>query len=89
MKNPWLHKLHVYLLDDGEQWWYVAKSEVDALDQHKSQMDDPSDGEGIEIVRLPEDMLLAIYDEDTGQRIVQTCGKWARGGRGLIGSTVW
>lgn len=89
MKNPWLNKLHVYLLDDGEQWWYVASSEMDALKQHELQMDDPNDVSGIMIVRLSDNVPLGIYDEDTGQKIIQTCREWAAGGKGLIGSTVW
>jgi hypothetical protein len=90
MKNHWLKINHVYVVDDGEKWWYVATSLADALDQHKAQIDDPNDLFGIVVTELSDDTWFGVRDEDDDSVIdVKTCKEWAANGRGCIGSTVW
>lgn len=91
MKNHWLKINHVYVVDDGEQWWYVASSQADAQNRHCILC--ACAGllglvEITSITELSDDTLLAIRDEDDVV-IEKTCLEWVSVGKGCIGSTVW
>lgn len=94
--------LNIYVIDDGEQFWYSAESRGDALKMYLEplipgeidleNLDEsklPCPLAEIEIEELSSDTLLKIKDGDTGEVSEKTAAEWAAEGAGYIAGTVW
>lgn len=96
--------MKVYEIDDGEQWWYAADSEDEALKMHLQPLvpggnvDDlqsidekhlPCKLDEIDVTELPDDKVLKVYDEENDCHVEKTTAEWAAEGKGFIAGTVW
>jgi hypothetical protein len=94
-----MSELHVYLVEDSERHWYVAKDEEDAFtlygdpgdphpDRNRMNQDDEP-RESVSITRLDDTQILWVRD-DNDVRQERTCREWcAIEGRGFLASTVY
>lgn len=105
MRNLWISKLKLWLIDDGEQHWYSAESKNEALEIHLklfisnfsslSEIDD--DELEMEIgCRLSEidiervnDAKMLSVDTHDHGMIEKSAKEWAADGKGCVASTVY
>lgn len=96
--------MNVYELDDGEQWWYAADSEEDAIRQHLDPLVPPGTDlsdlskvdvkdilcplEEIEVTQWQPESKLRVRQDD-GSYVEKTAREWAEEGKGCIACTVW
>lgn len=93
MDNHWIKvretkTLSLWLIDDGERWWYAASSKKRALEMHSVEIDD-DDMEGISIEKVPSEKIVIVRDEDSGMSVAKTAAEWAADGEGLVASTIF
>lgn len=99
MDNQWLKNgLHLWEVDDGEQHWYSASSEEDALEQHLKPMLDPKTGENmcfdqdeideIEVSQVPDNQPVHVKMENNSL-VSKSAKMWCADGRGFIASTIY
>jgi hypothetical protein len=90
--------LHVYLIDDGEQHWYIATSARRALTAFAKAQFGTSATEYLkenpetEISHLPDNEILTINQEGPDgslKRVRHRCSTWTKQGAGFLCTTVW
>jgi len=96
--------MNVFEIDDGEQWWYVAKTKEDALRLHLEPLvrpgtdlsniynvdsrDLPCPIDEMEVTQWPPESILIVREEDD-TLMEKTAAEWAAEGEGLIACTVY
>ena len=96
MNNHWIESrasksLHLWVVDDGETWWYSASSSEEVMEMHAAEIFgyDAEDLEGIEIRQVSSDERIPIVFESEGCTRTKTAEEWAKEGKGLVGSTMF
>lgn len=89
---------HLYLIEDGERWWYAARDESHALAQHAEQCGVKPENLYFEypnmtIKQIPDDHELTVrdYDEpESGNERTMTAREWVAElvGEGIVATTV-
>lgn len=88
--------MRVWRIDDGENHWYAAPTEAEAIAMHcepqsARDLEDNPPTEWV-VVCLPDNAPLTITFDDPGPRtkVTRTAKEWARiEGRGFLASTVY
>ena len=86
---------HTYKIEDGsgEKFWYSAENKESAFQQYQEDYEYCDEEEVPEIVELPDNEYLKIYDdlpfEDPSPFKLMTCGQWAAAREGCIGATLY
>jgi len=89
MKNHWINRhesknLRLWLIDDGERWWYSAVSKEEVFEMHTEEMLEADIDEAeVLIHEVASDTMV-----DVG-RIRKTASEWASEGKGLVASTLF
>lgn len=100
MKNPWLNKLSLWLIDDGERHWISAQTKEEAFRYYCEPLCDssgnideawlPCDKEEICVEKVADITPVPVRMIDEGNHTVtKSAAEWAADGEGLVASTVY
>lgn len=107
MMNVWLERRRakeykVFMVDDGEQWWYSAKTGREALLMYLepfvgkvdsiAEVDDsilPVSLDDIYVEEMDPEKTLSVRMDDTNETVEKTFAEWAKEGPGPIASSVY
>jgi len=93
MKNHWIKKLYVFVIDDGEYHWIIERNEDKAIKFLAEACgftveEYLEDYEGITIEVLDNDYELELTREEDGLVAKKTVKEWIKEhGEGYLGST--